>query len=199
MNASKIEAARKALAVTLLSIDDFNGYLKSNSEQLNQKVEVLSETWFFGSQYYTVKEFNDNSANEKEKSDIIRSIVKLDATDGATDDGSCLMEISNRITTIQERKLKEQKQIKIIFEITDGASSFPGAAKDAIKDLLYKNVEVYSFQMGKSNEQNEKTFNFIWNEGYKQPHGVIIGEQVEKLPKELLKLVEKKMRSIFSN
>lgn len=46
MNESKIEASRKALAVTLLSIDDFNKYLKSNAEQLNQKVEVLSETWF---------------------------------------------------------------------------------------------------------------------------------------------------------
>ena len=46
MNPSKIEAARKALAVTLLSIDDFNRYLKSNAEQLNQKIEVLSETWF---------------------------------------------------------------------------------------------------------------------------------------------------------
>nr|WP_242976224.1 hypothetical protein [Clostridium sporogenes] len=47
------------MAVTLLSIDDFNRYLKSNAEQLNQKVEVLSETWFFGSKYYNVKEFND--------------------------------------------------------------------------------------------------------------------------------------------
>lgn len=199
MNASKIEAARKALAVTLLSIDDFNGYLKSNSDKLNQKVEVLSETWFFGSQYYTVKQFNDNSANEKEKSDIIRSIVKLNGTDGATDDGSCLREISNRITPAQERDLKEGEQIKLVFEVTDGASSFPGAAKDAIKDLLQKNVEVYAFQMGKSNEQNEKTFNFIWNEGYKEAHGVIIGEEVEKLPKELLQLVEKKMKNIFSN
>ena len=81
MNASKIEAARKALAVTLLSIDDFNQYLKSNAEQLNQKVEVLSETWFFGSKYYNVKEFNDKNGEEKEKSDMIRSIIKLDATD----------------------------------------------------------------------------------------------------------------------
>ena len=43
MNASKIEVARKALAVTLLSIDDFNQYLKSNAEQLNQKVETVND------------------------------------------------------------------------------------------------------------------------------------------------------------
>ena len=199
MNASKIEAARKALAVTLLSIDDFNQYLKSNAEQLNQKVEVLSETWFFGSKYYNVKEFNDKNVKEKEKSDIIRSIVKLDATDGATDDASCLREISHRITSIQERELKKGKQIKIVFEITDGASSFPGLAKDAVQELLSKNVEVYAFQIGKNSETNEKIFNFVWNEGYKQPHGVMIGEQVEKLPKELLKAVRKNMQSIFNN
>ncbi|MEW9095967.1 MAG: vWA domain-containing protein [Clostridiaceae bacterium] len=199
MNASKIEAARKALAVTLLSIDDFNKYLKSNAEQLNQKVEVLSETWFFGSKYYNVKEFNDKNVKEKEKSDIIRSIVKLDATDGATDDASCLREISDRITSIQESELKKGKQIKIVFEITDGASSFPGSSKEAVQELLSKNVEVYAFQIGKNSETNEKIFNFVWNEGYKQPNGVIIGEQVEKLPKELLKAVGKNMQSIFNN
>ncbi|APH24764.1 vWA domain-containing protein [Clostridium botulinum] len=199
MNESKIEASRKALAVTLLSIDDFNKYLKSNAEKLNQKVEVLSETWFFGSKYYNVKEFNDKNVKEKEKSDIIRSIVKLDATDGATDDASCLREISNRMTSIQESELKKGKQIKIVFEITDGASSFPGSAKEAIQELLSKNVEVYAFQIGKNSETNEKIFNFVWNEGYKQPHGVMIGEQAEKLPKELLKAVGKNMQSIFNN
>jgi hypothetical protein len=199
MNASKIEAARKSLAVTLLSIDDFNRYLKSNAEQLNQKVEVLSETWFFGSKYYNVKEFNHKNVKEKEKSDIIRSIVKLNATGGATDDASCLREISNRITSMQERELKNGKQIKIVFEITDGASSFPGSAKEAVQELLCKNVQIYAFQIGKNSEKDEKVFNFIWNEGYKQPHGVIIGEQVEKLPKELLKAVGKNMQSIFNN
>ncbi|NFN85847.1 VWA domain-containing protein [Clostridium sporogenes] len=199
MNPSKIEAARKALAVTLLSIDDFNGYLKSNVEQLNQKVEVLSETWFFGSKYYNVKEFNDKNVKEKEKSDIIRSIVKLDATDGATDDASCFKEISNRIMSIQESELKKGKQIKIVFEITDGASSFPGSAKETVQELLSKNVEVYAFQIGKNSETNEKIFNFVWNEGYKQPHGVMIGEQVERLPKELLKAVGKNIQSIFNN
>ncbi|MFU0801356.1 MAG: VWA domain-containing protein [Xylanivirga thermophila] len=199
MNASKIESARKALAVTLLSIDDFNQYLKSNAEQLNQKIEVLSETWFFGSKYYNVKKFNDKNLKEKENSDIIRSIVKLDAQDGATDDASCLREILSGITPNQERELKKGKQIKIVFEITDGASSFPGSAKETVQELLSKNVEIYAFQIGENSKTNEKIFNFVWNEGYKQPHGVMIGEQVEKLPKELLKAVGENMKSIFNN
>lgn len=47
---------------------------------------------------------------EKKKDDIIRSIVKLDATDGATDDASCLREISNRMTSIQESELKKENK-----------------------------------------------------------------------------------------
>ena len=91
------------------------------------------------------------------------------------------------------------RQIKIIFEITDGESSFPGAAKEAVQELLSKNVEIYAFQMGKSNNTNEKIFNFVWNEGYREPHGVMIGEQIERLPKELLKAVGKNMQSAFDN
>ncbi|MDD2493725.1 MAG: hypothetical protein PHE29_00870 [Tissierellia bacterium] len=84
-----------------------------------------------------------------------------------------------------------------IDEITDGASSFPGAAKEAVQELLCKNVQVYAFQIGKNSEANEKIFNYVWNEGFKQPHGVIIGEQAEMLPKELLKALGKNMKSIF--
>lgn len=197
MNQSKIEEARKALAVTLLSIDDFNEYLKSNRAQLNQKIEVLSETWFFGSNYYNVKEFNHKGKKEKNRSDIIRSIVKLDATDGSTDEASCLKEISNNITPIQERKLKKGKEIKIVFQITDGASSFPGAAKEAVQELLSKNVLIYAFQIGKNSDADEKVFKFVWNEGHKDLHGIIIGEEIEKLPKELLKAVGQNIKSVF--
>lgn len=197
MNAAKIESAREALAVTLLSIDDLNRYLKRNAEQLNQKIEVLSETWFFGSQYYHMKEFNETTSGEKESADIIRSIVRLNSTDGATDDASCLKEISGSITPEEERQLKMGKHIKIVFEITDGASSFPGLTKDAVQELLSKDVALYAFQIGKNSTASERTFNFVWNDGYKEPHGIILGEQVEKLPKELLKAVKKNMQTIF--
>ncbi|WP_349948261.1 vWA domain-containing protein [Lacrimispora sp. BS-2] len=199
MNAAKIESAREALAVTLLSIDDLNTYLKRNAEQLNQKIEVLSETWFYGSKYYHMKEFKDKTSGEKESADIIRSIVRLNSTDGATDDASCLKEISGSITPVEERQLKIGKHIKIVFEITDGASSFPGLTKDAVQELLSKDVALYAFQIGKNSAASESTFNFIWNDGYKEPHGIILGEQVEKLPKELLKAVKKNMQSIFKS
>lgn len=197
MNKSKIEAARKALAVTLLSIDDFNSYLKGSVSKLNQKIDVLTETWFFGSNYYNIKKFNDKALEEKDKSDIIRSIVKLDGSDGSTDDGSCLKEILSGITSGQERRLNRGDEVKIIFEITDGASSLPGLAKESIGELLDKNVQIYGFQIGKNSKANEKVFNYVWNEGYEEPRGIVIGEQVETLPKELLKAVGKNMQFVF--
>jgi len=197
MDESKIEAARRTLAVTLLSIEDFNRYLKNSSEKLNQEIEVLSETWFFGSDYYMVKEFDSKGIKSKDKSDVIHSIVDLNASDGATDDGSCLKEISKSISKNKEKKLKKGKEVKIIFEITDGASDFPGITKEAIDELLSKNVEVFGFQIGKNSKRNEELFNYIWKEGYKRPRGIIIGEKVEKLPKELLNLVRENMNNIF--
>ena len=59
-----------------------------------------------------MKEFNDKNVNEKEKSDIIRSIVKLNAADGATDDGSCLKEISNKLHPCRKVNLKRGKTNK---------------------------------------------------------------------------------------
>lgn len=44
MNKEKIEALRKTLTVTLLSIKDFNKYLQIEAARTNQKIEVLTET-----------------------------------------------------------------------------------------------------------------------------------------------------------
>lgn len=104
---------------------------------------------------------------------------------------------ASKLVKYEDNK-KIEKQIKIVFEITDGASSFPGSAKEVVQELLFKNVETYAFQIGENSKANEKIFNFVWNEGYKQPHGVMIGEQVEKLPRELLKAVGENMQSIFT-
>lgn len=198
MNESKIEAARKSLAVTLLSLDDFNDYLSRNAKKLNQKVEVLSETWFFGSKYNNIKKFRYKDNKNHEKSDIIKSIVKLDGSKGATDDASCLKEISNSINSYEENKLKNGKVIKIIFEITDGASSFPGLAKNIVEELIEKNVKVFAFQIGKNSDKNKEIFNFVWNENFKEDHGIIIGEDIEKLPTELLKSIGNNLENIFT-
>lgn len=195
MNKEKIEATRKTLAVSLLSIQDFNRYLQIEAGKTNQKIEVLTESWFFGKSHYKIKDFDDT--NDLEKSKIISSIVKVDASDGTTDDGACLREIYKNISPEQKRRIKSKKEYKIIFEITDGASTFPGATKEIVKKLVKEDVEIYAIQIGKISQIDSKTFNYIWNDSFKYPHGIILGEEVHKLTEELLKVVKKNLKSIF--
>ena len=195
MNKEKIEATRKTLAVSLLSIQDFNRYLQIEAGKTNQKIEVLIESWFFGKSHYKIKDFDDT--NNLEKSKIIFSIVKVDASDGTTDDGACLREIYKNISPEQKRRIKSKKEYKIIFEITDGASTFPGATKEIVKKLVNEDVEIYAIQIGKISHIDSKTFNYIWNDSFKYPHGIILGEEVHKLTEELLKVVKKNLKSIF--
>lgn len=195
MNKEKIEATRKTLAVSLLSIQDFNRYLQIEAGKTNQKIEVLTESWFFGKSHYKIKDFDDT--NDLEKSKIISSIVKVDASDGTTDDGACLREIYKSISPEQKRRIKSKKEYKIIFEITDGASTFPGATKEIVKKLVKEDVEIYAIQIGKISQIDSKTFNYIWNDSFKYPHGLILGEDIHKLTEELLKLVKKNLESIF--
>lgn len=195
MNKEKIEATRKTLAVSLLSIQDFNRYLQIEAGKTNQKIEVLTESWFFGKSHYKIKDFDDT--NDLEKSKIISSIVKVDASDGTTDDGACLREIYKNISPEQKRRIKSKKEYKIIFEITDGVSTFPGATKEIVKKLVKDDVEIYAIQIGKISQIDTKTFNYIWNDSFKYPHGIILGEDVYKLTEELLKVVKKNLKSIF--
>lgn len=128
---------------------------------------------------------------------MVSSIVKVDASGGTTDDAACLREIYKNIKPEQKARIKNKKEYKIIFEITDGASTFPGASRDIVKKLIEEGVEIFAIQIGKISSLDTKTFNYIWNDSFKYPHGLILGEDIHKLTEELLKLVKKNLESIF--
>src|SRR5699024_5136509 len=125
------------------------------------------------------------------------SITKVDGNLGTTDDASCLREIYEGISSKQELQIKNKNEYKIIFEITDGASTFPGATKDIVKKLIETDVEIFAIQIGKINKIDTKTFNYIWNDNFKYPHGLILADNIEKLTDELLNLVKRNLESIF--
>ncbi|WP_055078342.1 vWA domain-containing protein [Lagierella massiliensis] len=195
MDKEKIDATRRTLVAILLSIEDFNEYLQVEANKTNQNIELLTETWFFGKSHYKLKRFDDT--NEKARSEIISSITKLDASDGTTDDAACLRNIYKDISPYQKQRIVDKKEYKIIFEITDGASTFPGATKDIVKKLIEAEVEIYAFQIGKIKTIDTKTFNYIWNDSFKYPHGLILGEDIQRLTQELLKTVKMNFESIF--
>lgn len=195
MDEEKIDATRKTLAVILLSIRDFNLYLQAQAQKTNQKIELLTETWFFGHDYYKIKKFEDTK--DLEESQIISSITRISGNDGTTDDASCLKEIHNNISPEQKIRIKNKKEYKIIFEITDGASTFPGATKDIVKNLIETDVEIFAIQIGQISKIDTKTFNYIWNDNFKYPHGLILADNIEKLTDELLNIVKRNLESIF--
>ncbi|MGO3733260.1 MAG: vWA domain-containing protein [Vagococcus sp.] len=197
MNTEKIDAARKALAVTLLSLSDFDDYLSKQAEALHQRISLSSETWLFGSEHYKVKNKQTTLVKDRQK-EIIESITKLNGQDGVTDDASCLESILSSITPKETAELRVGKRMCLILEITDGASSFPGVTKQVIDKLRQKQVELYAFQIGKNNDATVKTFDFIWNAERKEPRGIKIGEAVNKLPAELLRTVGHNMATIFN-
>lgn len=197
MNEQKIDAARKALAITLLSLDDFNTYLDHHAQKLNQKISLDTSVWLFGSQFYEVKTSNKKKSKE-EKSQIVQSIAALNGQDGATDDATCLKEILEGITRSEENELRSGRKIKMIFEITDGASSFPGSAKKSVDGIIKKNAEIYAFQIGKNTDSDISIFDYVWNENTRYPRGMHIGEDIDTLPMQLMTTVAQNLESIFT-
>lgn len=193
----KIDAARKALALTLLSLQDFDDYLKYNAEQLKQRIEVNTEVFYFGTGFDRVKRFDDKKEPAKNMASTIGAITRMDGLGGATDDGGCLMGIARRIGPEDVNELASGKRIHLVFEITDGASSFPRLAREAVERLLKNHVEVFSFMIGEYDEEADEIFHNVFIEGFNEPCGVTVYEQVEKLPELLLSATSKKLSKIF--
>lgn len=193
MDPAKLDAAKKALAVTLLSIEDFQNYLNHQVASRSIPLKVQTESWFFGTGYQKIKAFDDREEQGQNKANIIKTITRLDGQGGSTDDASCLEEIDKSIDLKKERDIKEGRLIKMIFEITDGAPNLPGFSKKMIDKLKAKGVDLYAFQIGKNNERSQKTFQFVWNEGYQEKMGLAIGPNIENLAPELLKILLKNM------
>lgn len=198
MNEVKIDAARKALAATLLSLEDFSHLLKQESITGNQAINLTSATYFFGSHYYQVKNSHTHEKTEIE-SELIKSISHLNGQEGNTDDASCLKEILELLTSKDEQLLKSGKKIQMIFEITDGAASFPGATKEVIGKLIDKNIILFAFQIGKNSQSTIKKFDYVWNEWIDYERGIKLGEDIDKLTVELLNLVGQQMENIWVN
>lgn len=197
MDENKIEAARKALVVALLSLDDFNDALAAQRSHGPSKLQIDTEVYFFGKDHYRVKAFRRKGASAQELSEKIKSVTRLRGNGGSTDDAGVLNEVADSIEERQVRLMKKGKLVKLVFEITDGCSNTPGSAHKAASRLLEKGCLVYAFQIGRNSPADIRDFEQIWNNGFDLPHGLCIGEEVERLPKLLLCALQENMRTIF--
>lgn len=198
MDENKIEAARKALVVSLLSLDDFNEALAAQRTQSPSRLQIDTEVYFFGKDHYRVKAFRRRGASAQELSEKIKSVTRLRGNGGSTDDAGVLNRLADGIDEQQLRLMKRGKLIKLVFEITDGCSNTPGSAHKAAARLLDKGCLVYAFQIGKNSPADIRDFEQIWNNDFDRPHGLCVGEEVSRLPRLLLSSIQDHMRFIFS-
>ena len=190
MRSGKLESAREALAIVLLSLQDFQQFLDVNAAKTHQQTKVQIETWLFGSGSHRVMSFDD--AGFRKKADTMLSVTRLRGDGGSTDDGACLQEVLKQITPIQEREIESCKRIRLLFEVTDGASSFPGAARKTVEKLKKKGVEIQAIEIGPDDPEARRIFDFIFCD-----HGTFLGTKTDDLPSVLMAAVARQMVSIF--
>jgi hypothetical protein len=97
-----------------------------------------------------------------------------------------------QITPIQEREIAGGNRIRLLFEVTDGASSFPGSAKKTVEKLKKKGVEIQAIEIGPDDPEARRIFDFIFGD-----HGTFLGTKADDLPTVLMGAVAKQMVSIF--
>ena len=191
MRSGKLQPAREALAIVLLSLQDFKRYLEASAARMHQPVKVRTETWLFGTDCKRVLSFDD--MGRKAEADTILSVTRLLGDNGTTDDGKCLQQILDSLTRTEEMELQSGKRTHLIFEVTDGASSFPGAAKKAAEELQKKHVEIQAIEIGlKNDEQARNVFEYIFGE-----HGTFLGNDTARLPSALMDAVKRQMVTVL--
>lgn len=191
MRSGKLQPAREALTAVLLSLQDFEQYLRINAARTHQRIDVRTETWLFGTTFQKVMSF-DEGLHEKQ-ADTILSIARLDGSAGTTDDGACLQEILKEMTPQTVREQLAGKRIRMIFEVTDGASSFPGAAKKAVNELRKDHVHIQAIEIGSENDTAAKNaFQYIFGDS-----GLFLGDKISDLPDALIQAVQREMTDIF--
>ena len=183
MRGGKLAPARQALAIVLLSLEDFAVYLAENAARTQEVCEVRTEVWLFGTKAKKVLSFSDRG--EKRKADRILSIARLDGSLGSTDDGACLMQAAKEETPQMIREQKAGKRIRMLFEVTDGASSFPGTAKKAVEELQRDQVLLQAIGIGDPKDTAARaSFDYVFGD-----NGLFLGDDISRLPEALLSAV----------
>jgi hypothetical protein len=206
MDDSKVRAARKAAALLMYSIKDFNGELEAKRRETRSKLKVDTEVIVFGSDYEETKSFDRANDRDTNDAEIIKTISIIDGNRNRTDNESPLGSILSKLTTEMKSRIKKKKLKKIVFEITDGmpddyrkvnnASSCKTAER--LSQLAGEGVIVIGFQIGNVNDREREAFEWIWNGQGENPNkkGIFIGSDISKLPDSLMSSLSEQLNDI---
>ncbi len=202
----KIKALREAVALLTLSLKDFNDYLGKIRKKTRIKLTVDLEIYVFGTNFYKAKQFDKDLPKKKNfnrEAEVIKIFKYLQEPLGRTNDAAVFEDIlTTEINSKIEKEIEKEKLKKIVVEITDGVPFFTTGLEETekireknieitkrkINDLLEKGVLMAGFKVG-DDEEEKVIFNEIWNKNGKKL-GIYIGNKLEKLPLELLKVLK---------
>ena len=196
MDSGKICILQQTFVLLLSSLREFNTHLNLTRSQTKSKLEVDTEAWIFGDSTEKVKKLRSESGYDDEQAETIKVFEKLQNTIGKTYDNKALEAIFNSLTLEDRGKIGQEKIMEMVFEITDGGSSAPDAAKNAVDKLTETGVIARAFQIGDVSENEKKTFNKVWNKNREEKLGEIVGEKIENLLPVITELLKKYLSNV---
>lgn len=191
MRGEKLAPARQALAICLLSLEDFAGYLSQNAAVTHEPCAVRTEVWLYGTAGTKILSFSDQG--DKRAADRILSLARLDGSRGSTDDGGCLKQVMEKITPEMIREQKAGRRIRLVFVVTDGASSFPGTAKKAVEALEETGALVQGIGIGDPQDAAAlAAFRYVYGD-----RGLYLGKDAGRLPDALLSALRENIGGVL--
>lgn len=198
---NRMEILQQSMLLLLSSIDNFNKYLDLSRQQNQSKLKADTEAWHYNNDSKRIKEFSNNKVIKQNQADIINIFKYLQKATGGNDEYLILKKINDSITQEEQANNKSKKTLEIVFFITDGGMGAGGnhsidEIAEQITDMTKKGIIPVGFQIGSDDESEKQIFNKVFNENQKDSHGIFIGSQIEKLPKELIKQMKKLLKNI---
>ena len=181
MDAAKKYILWQCFVLLLSSFREFNTHLNLTRSQTKSKLSVDTQAWIFNDTAQIVKNFRDESGTDDEQAETIKVFEKLKNPSGSTQDNEPLQAIADSLTAEDRKKISQKKIMEMVFEITDGGSSSPGEARQAVDQLAEAEVIVRSFQIGAVSDDDKQIFNNVWNKNRSENLGEIVGEDIKNL------------------
>jgi len=184
----RVQAAKKATALMLYSLKDFNAKLRNSQSYTRSKLRANSEVLRFGSTLDIPKPFDDrNTRHDDSDAHIIKTITGINDNLGGTNDVLALQEVMKELTGDKIAKMKGEKLRKIVFVITDGRPDDVAKSIQAVRSLAENGVVMVGFKIGDSDADEMKDFQRVWLDGNnKNIKGINVGNDLDDLPDALM-------------
>ncbi len=185
MSSTEVLEQKKAVALILESLAEFNEYLDDVRVDLEYNLNIRTEAWSFGDSEQTeiLKPLSEE-LTEKQKVNVFKKLD--DASGGSTDDFVVLKKINDDISEEDMEKIKAGKMKKIIIVTSDGGSSDSKKLQKSLKELREKGVIIAAVGITNSGELVEEQY---------KPDGQVC-EDSSKLANVLSDLLKEHLREL---